>query len=119
MAALFTINPQARILWAHAGLSAPAARIGELLDRYPQLWTEVSLRAEDIAPSGRLDPAWEALLSRHADRFMIGTDTWMASRWPQYVDLIEQHREWLRQLPVDVAEKIAYRNADRLFHQKQ
>lgn len=118
VAALFAIDPEVKILWAHAGLSAPPARIGELLDRYPQLWTEVSLRADDIAPGGRLDRAWEALLLRHVGRFMIGTDTWTASRWPLYVGLIKQHREWLRQLPPDVAEKIAHRNADRLFGRK-
>ncbi len=104
-------------MWAHAGFSAPPAVVGELLDRYAQLWTEVSYRAEDIAPNGDLDPAWEALLLRHSDRFMIGTDTWTAWRWPLYVGLIQQHRAWLRQLPRDVAEKIAHRNAARLFGQ--
>jgi len=115
--ALFAINPKVKILWAHAGFSAPPAVVGKLLDRYAQLWTEVSHRAEDIAPSGDLDPAWQALLLRHADRFMIGTDTWTTWRWPLYVGLIEQHRAWLRQLPNDVAEKIAHRNAARLFGQ--
>ncbi len=117
VSALFAANPKVKILWAHAGMDAPPAVIGELLDRHAQLWTEVSLRAEDIAPSGNLDPAWQALLLRHADRFIIGTDTWAVWRWPVYVGLIEQHREWLRQLPHDVAEKIAHRNAVRLLDQ--
>jgi predicted TIM-barrel fold metal-dependent hydrolase len=117
VSALFAINPKVKILWAHAGFSAPPVVVGELLDRYAQLWTEVSYRAEDIAPNGDLDPAWEALLLRHSDRFMIGTDTWTAWRWPLYVGLIQQHRAWLRQLPNDVAEKIAHRNAARLFGQ--
>lgn len=113
--ALYAIDPHLNILWAHAGLGAPPALIGDLLDDFPTLSTEVSLRAHDIAPSGRVDTDWRKLLLRHPERFMIGTDTWLASRWTEYVDLIQEHRTWLSQLPPDVAEKIAYRNAARLF----
>lgn len=117
VSALFAVNPKVKILWAHAGMSASPAVIGEMLDRYSQLWTELSLRAEDIAPNAGLDPAWQALLLRHSDRFLIGTDTWTAWRWPAYVGLVQQHRQWLRQLPHDVAQKIANRNAARLLGQ--
>ncbi len=113
--ALFATAPQASILWAHAGMSAPPALITELLDSHPGLWTEVSLRAGDIAPGGRLNDEWRALFLRHPDRFMIGSDTWTTSIWPDYVNVIQQHRNWLRQLPEDVAAKIAYDNAARLF----
>ncbi|MFQ5932187.1 MAG: amidohydrolase family protein [Nitrospiraceae bacterium] len=114
--ALYAINPEVKILWAHAGMSAPPAVISNLLDRYPKLWTEVSLRANDIAPNGRLATAWQELFLRHPERFMIGTDTWATWRWPDYVELIQEHRAWLGQLPKEVAEKIAYRNATRLFN---
>ncbi len=114
---LFAIEPKIRILWAHAGMSASPAVVGELLDRYPRLWTELSLRADDIAPGGLLDATWRALFLRHSDRFMIGTDTWSTFRWPSYVNLIDEHRAWLRQLPASVAEKIAHGNASRLFPQ--
>lgn len=113
--ALYAINPKLEILWAHAGVFASPQEIGELLDRYSRLWTEVSLRASDIAPNGRLDPAWRGLFLRHPERFMIGTDTWTTSRWPGYVDLVQEHRGWLAQLPERVAQNIAYRNAARLF----
>src|SRR6267378_8271807 len=52
--------PGVKILWAHAGMSSPAATVGRLLDRYPMLWVELALRA-DVAPDGALDPAWRAL----------------------------------------------------------
>jgi hypothetical protein len=112
---LFTINPQVKILWAHAGMSAPPALIGELLDSHPGLWAEVSLRAGEIAPNGRLDTAWQALFLGHPERFMVGTDTWATFIWLDYVAVIREHREWLRQLPKDIAVKIAYDNAARLF----
>ena len=113
--ALFAAPPSLRILWAHAGMSTPPREIGETLERYPRLLLELSFRAGDIAPNGRLDAAWRDLLLRHPDRFMIGTDTYVARRWARYGELIEEHRQWLAQLPRAVAEAIAYRNAARQF----
>ncbi len=52
---------------------------------------------------------------RHADRFMIGTDTYVPSRWDIYGALIDEHRRWLARLPPTVAEAIAHGNAARRF----
>ncbi|MDH3639888.1 MAG: amidohydrolase [Gammaproteobacteria bacterium] len=112
--AVYAVNPDVKVLWAHAGMNAAPEMIGLLLDRYPKLWTEVSMRAHDIAPAGQLAAAWRDLFLRHPDRFMIGTDTWTTSRWPEYADIVDEHRAWLVQLPGEVAEKIAFRNAQRL-----
>jgi hypothetical protein len=62
-----------------------------------------------------LDPAWRALLVRHADRFLVGTDTWTTSRWDALAGSIAEVRTYLSQLPPDVAGKIAFENAARLF----
>ena len=78
--ALFLKRPDLKILWAHAGFFESAAVVGRMLDRYPALWTELSYRAVHIMPGGALEAEWKALLIRHADRFMIGTDTWAVDR---------------------------------------
>jgi predicted TIM-barrel fold metal-dependent hydrolase len=106
--------PQVRVLWAHAGMSAPAGVVGWLLDRFPKLWVELSLRF-DVAPGGTLDPEWRALFLRHPDRFMVGTDTWVTSRWEDLFEEMQATRSWLSQLPSKIAEHIAYRNGERLF----
>ena len=41
--------------------------------------------------------------------------TYLSSRWDLYGELIDEHRRWLVQLPRDVAEAIAFRNAVRHF----
>lgn len=111
---LATLYPKVRLLWAHAGMTASPATVGRLLDRFPMLWAELSLRS-DVAPGGTLDPAWGALIVRHADRFLVGTDTWTTSRWESVRESIRETQHWLLQLPRDVAEKVAFGNGDRLF----
>jgi hypothetical protein len=112
---LFTLEPRLKVIWAHAGMSAGPRAVGALLDRYPSLWVDLALRNGDVAPGGLLDPEWRALFLRHADRFMAGTDTWVTSRWEALPGSVAEVRRFLSQLPRDVAEKIAYRNAERLF----
>jgi Amidohydrolase len=112
--AMLKTYPGAKILWAHAGMSAGAQRVGELVDRYPALWVELALRT-DVAPGGALDPAWRALFMRHPDRFVVGTDTWVTSRWESVRDANEAVQRWLQQLPREVAEQIAWKNGERLF----
>jgi hypothetical protein len=111
---LLTTYPGTKVLWAHAGMSAPARRVGDLVDRYPMLWVDLALRG-DVAPSGTLDPEWRALFLRHPDRFMIGTDTWVTSRWESVGEASDAVQTWLQQLPREVAEQIAWKNGDRLF----
>jgi hypothetical protein len=115
VAELLALRTDTKILWAHAGMGASPATIDALLARSPHLWVELALRT-DVAPGGRLDPEWAALFAQYPDRFMIGTDTWIPSRWPQLPRLMADVRTWLRQLPRDLAERIASGNAETLFH---
>lgn len=112
--ALFEIEPRLRIHWAHSGF-APAEVVGGMMDRYRRLTADVSFRAFDIDAGADLDPAWRDLLIRHQDRFMIGTDTYINSRWDGYDRLIADHRDWLGKLPDGVAAAIAHGNAEREF----
>jgi len=115
IAALYAIDPNVRILWAHAGTTEPADVVEETMKRYPTLWAELSLRAEDILPDGNLDPEWRDLLVMFSDRFVIGADTYVNARWVEYEDLVDAHRAWLSRLPQDKARAIAFENAERMF----
>jgi len=111
---LFKLNPKLKILWAHAGLTSTPETVEKLLERYPALWVELSSRS-DIAPSGRLNARWRELFLLYPTRFMTGTDTWIASRWRDLPLIAQATRQWLAELPREVAENIAYRNASALF----
>jgi len=67
-----------------------------------------------VAPGGNLDPAWRALFLKYPDRFLVGTDTWINAQWDRLPEILDSFRVWLRQLPPDVAAKIAHGNAERL-----
>lgn len=110
---LLGVAPTVRILWAHAGMSAGADTVGRLLDRFPRLAVELALRS-DVAPGGALDPAWRAVFLRHPGRVMVGTDTWVPSRWADLPATQVAIRAWLRQLPEEVARGLAWENAERL-----
>jgi hypothetical protein len=123
VAELVSYVPDAIVLWAHGGVDATPEQIGALLDRWPRLSVELSLRV-DVAPNGTLDPRWRDVLMRHSGRFMVGTDTWTVGgtftgneRWDSYAGIVRGIRAWLAQLPTDVAEGIAYRNAERFLAQ--
>ena len=111
---LLTLYPKVRLLWAHAGMSASASTVGRLVERFPKLWVELALRT-DVAPDGALDPEWRAVFVKYPDRFMVGTDTWVTSRWEIVRDYHRAVQTWLAQLPRDVAEAIAWKNGERLF----
>lgn len=110
---VFRHDPAARVLWAHAGFEAPA-RVDALMRRYPALWAELSMRS-DVAVDGRISESWRRVLTRHTDRFMVGTDTYTPWRWDEVVDQAAWTRSWLVDLPPGVRQRIMYENGATLF----
>ena len=113
---LYSLDPNVKMIWAHAGLSEPASAVHALMSEFPGLYADTSLREHAIlGGDGRLDPEWERIVLDFQDRLMIGSDTWVNSQWDRYSDIMASNRLWLSKLPRDVAEKIAYKNAEKLF----
>lgn len=113
--AMYNIAPELTIIWAHAGMSEPPDTVNEMLNTHPSLYADTSFREADILNNWE---HWHPILMRHADRLMVGTDTWVNGQWDRYEDLIATNRQWLARLPRVVAEKIAFRNAARLFNRE-
>ena len=108
-----------RLIWAHTGIGgAPVARVDALLAHYPLLMGELSYRPGLTCDGDKLCPEWRALLLKYPTRFMIGSDTWVNQRWLYYDALMQGYRNWLGDLPADVARKIAWDNGAALFDLK-
>ena len=110
---LFRQFPEAKILWAHAGFEQPE-RVREMLRKHPNLWADLAFRS-DQGSGGRVNPEWRAAFMEFPDRFMVGTDTFVPERWHYVPEHATFSRAWLADLPIDLAEKIAWKNGEALF----
>ncbi|WP_420996555.1 amidohydrolase family protein [Cupriavidus sp. 30B13] len=77
-------------------------------------------KAEEIGPPvvdacNALQPEWRATLIRFHDRLMFATDAHKAHRWSNYARIVDRWRGILGQLPPEVAQDIADKNAQRLY----
>lgn len=114
---------QVRMIWAHTGIGGtPVVRVKELLDHYPGLMGELSYRpgltCEPTNGRAKLCHEWRELLLAYPSRFMLGSDTWVNQRWEYYSELMQSYRDWLSDLPPNVAHQIAWKNGARLFNLK-
>jgi predicted TIM-barrel fold metal-dependent hydrolase len=113
--------PAATIVLAHAGSAAPAT-LEPLLARHPNLVIDLSGMHFQRTPAlatekGPLDPAWKALIEKHPERFVMGIDVWAPRLFePAMLDrLMTWTRRILGELAPAVAERVAHRNAARLY----
>jgi len=128
--ALYAAWPDQIFLLPHMGFASPE-QMDEFLSRHPNLYALMSKkerRMSDFADptkfeatgSAMLDgdilrPEWRALLLRYQDRILFATDPHMKKLWRMYGATVNRQRIVLGQLPREAAEKIAYRNAARVY----
>ena len=110
---IFKSFPEARVLWAHSGFSRPD-EISVTLRKHKNLWSDLAFR-NDQARDGKVPDEWRKAFEEFPDRFMVGTDTFAPERWYYISDHAEFTRTWLKDLPADIAKKIAYENAQNML----
>ncbi len=131
---LLAHNRKTTIVWAHAG-SDPLGYftpklVRELLGRHANL--ALSIRPTSprpgamVHPTGEVNEDWVAVLRDFPDRFVLGSDTMIVATYytgPQTPRLFASRGEGQRRgirrllsvLPPDVARRIGYENAERLY----
>ena len=113
---LFSLDPEVKIIWAHAGLGESASDVYQLMEDYPTLLADTALREWEIVDAENgLSQDWKRIIFDFQDRLMVGSDTWGTGRWAEYESIIASNRDWLSYLPRNIAEKIAYGNAETYF----
>ncbi|MBT2970961.1 MAG: hypothetical protein B6D72_19840 [gamma proteobacterium symbiont of Ctena orbiculata] len=130
-------HPKTRFLWAHAGSVLPPGEVARALRHCTNLSVELSARdpwrhvaRRIVDEMGMLKAEWRDLVIAYANRFMIGSDpVWPVERlnpwdepdtgWQQLSRFLGFHREWLKQLPDEVARKVRYENAMEYFKWQQ
>jgi len=131
---LLAHNRKTTIVWAHAG-SDPLGYftpqlVRQMLGRHPNL--ALSIRPTSprpgamVHPTGDVNEEWVAVLRDFPDRFVLGSDTMIVATHytgPSTPRLFASRGEGQRRgirrllsvLPPDVARRIGYENAERLY----
>lgn len=112
---LYEIAPSQPVIWAHAGTFPYPDLVSDYLHRYPNLLIDVSMRDERIAPGGKINDDWYELFVTYPDRIMIGVDTFSTARWQLFNSAVGTIRNWLEQLPDEIALQLAFVNAAKLY----
>ena len=87
-----------------------------MLRKYRGLLAELALRT-DHAAGGKVVAQWREAFLEFPDRFMLGTDTYLPERWHLVAEHARWSREWLKDLPPEVAERIAWKNGEALVEE--
>lgn len=124
---LFARHPRTHFIDAHLGwLGGDLGTLGKLLDRLPNVSTEIGAVLAELGRQPRFARDW---FVRYQDRVLFGKDTWAAEEYPVYFRVLEtsdeyfdyyrkRHAFWKMYglaLPDDVLKKLYYKNALRLI----
>lgn len=116
-------------IWAHSGDAQPL-ELRSLMEAHDNLHLDISSRNPLESFEGRLTSKelqrldeedgtikteWRELFTDFADRIYYGSDIGPKGRLEEYAAIQEYYRGILGQLDPEVAEKIAYKNAQVLF----
>ncbi|MBK1618534.1 hypothetical protein CKO42_08795 [Lamprobacter modestohalophilus] len=113
---IFAQAPEVTVLWAHLGTDPRPQVLAPLLARYPRLFVDTSVRDERfVDDQGRLWAQWRKFFIAHQAQVLVGVDTFWTPRWRRFSEVTARIRGWLDQLPPEVAARLAYGNAARLF----
>ncbi len=124
---LFARHPKTKFVVAHMGWHAnDLARIGGMLDRMPNLTTEVGAILYDL---GRQPRAAHEFFLKYQDRIMFGKDSFQPDEYPYYWRVFETNDEYFDYyrdyhafwklygigLPDNVLKKLYYQNAMKVI----
>jgi predicted TIM-barrel fold metal-dependent hydrolase len=123
---LFQKHPKTKFIDAHLGwLGGDLGRLGQLLDRLPNVYTEIGAVLAELGRQPRFARDW---FIRHQDRVMFGKDIWAPEEYRVYFRVLEtsdeyfdyyrkRHAFWKMyglDLPDEVLKKLYYKNALRV-----
>ena len=124
---LFARHPRTTFINAHLGwYGNDLGRLGGLLDRMPNVHTEISAVVEELGRQPRFARQW---FLKYQDRVMFGKDTWRPAEYHTYFRILESADEYFDHdrkyhgiwkvygldLPDEVLRKLYYRNALKII----
>ena len=120
---LFARHPNTIFINAHLGwLGSNLAELGRLMDRLPNMYTEIGAVLYELGRQPRFAHDW---MVKYQDRVLFGKDVWAPSEYHTYFRVLETSDEYFDyyrkyhafwqmyglDLPDDVLKKLYYKNA--------
>jgi len=120
---IFRNHPETKFINAHMGwLANDLSRLGELMDEFPNMYTEIGAILAELGRQPRHARKW---FIKYQDRVMFGKDTWRPEEYYVYFRVLEtsdeyfdyyrkRHAFWKMygmNLPDEVLKKLYYKNA--------
>ncbi len=124
---LMSANPSARMILAHCGSNTRPKDVKPLFEKYPNFFCDLSARSvpkipakafvhkpeqKIFGPDG-IVPGWKDLIEKMPDRFLVGSDVYDGAKYAKAIKVIR--KGFLGNLSPETAEKVAYKNAVKLF----
>lgn len=124
---LFARHPNTIFIAAHLDwLGGNLAELGRLMDRLPNVYTEIGAVLAELGRQPRSAHEW---FVKYQDRVMMGKDSWNPAEYPVYFRVLETadeyfdyyrkyHAFWQMyglDLPDEVLKKVYYKNALRII----
>jgi len=131
---LYSTHPEQTFIIPHMAF-ASAEQVNQILSKHPNVNMTLSKKLTEkggysdslkqaklgssILDGGKVLRAnWKSILIKYQDRVLFATDAHKLHRWKKYHKVVKRYRQLANQLPEDVAEKISYRNAEKLYKVK-
>jgi hypothetical protein len=116
--------PSVSVKLAHCGKTSSADDIRAIMSKYANVYCDLSSRpgvfryhnskVVIFTANGFQQDGWRKLIEDYSDRFTVGTDD--VDSWDKYEVVVNMIRKGLlANLSPATAEKVAYKNADRLY----
>lgn len=123
---LFRAHPKTTFIWAHIGLGRVIRPFKDMRGYIVKLLEDPKLRhvhfdlswsetAKYLANTPDTPQAIAAIISKHPDRFVFGTDEVAPTNQRDYLRVLRQYEPLWRLLPADVLEQVRLRNYERIF----
>jgi predicted TIM-barrel fold metal-dependent hydrolase len=123
---LFLRHPKTTIIWAHMGLGRIVRPVKDQLGMMERAlgnpamshvyldisWDEV---AKYVVASPEAIAATAALINKHPDRFLFGTDEVAPTEQAKYLKIYDMYAPLFAQLTPETREKVLKGNYERLF----
>jgi len=128
---VYSSHPKINFIIPHMAFGSPK-QVDMIFSRNPNVYMTISkkLNAKDgfsdvtkqsklgssiLDDKGILRDEWSSILIKYQDRILFATDAHKAHRWKEYGKEVKRYLKLANQLPVEVARKISYLNAEKLY----